>query len=330
MTPKKGKSADCLTLDVQVCDRDVSLPIITLSNGRKVAYFDAFDHPSLCELFALKWSERTLDTFDHIVAPEVKAIPLAQQLSICTGKPYIIARKSAVNPSDALTSGLFQAYTSSNAIELFLATAKAEALKGKRVLIVDDVWTTGSTAAAVQSLVTKAGGVVVGCAVVFLEGDQQPREDLLWLGRLPTLDGCCTSEPEFKHAAMYLPDDQPIVYAAISKHSFCYRVLISNYILEQGCAPVNPFMNFDFGFFGLQTKDTVISANNSLVRRSDEVWAFGPISDGGLAELLRAKALGKPLKYFAINKDWSIVEITPDHAEMEEAELFPVFKAMLS
>ena len=67
---------------------------------------------------------------------------------------------------------------------------------------------------------------------------------------------------------------------AISKFFFCYRVLISKYVLEHGCLPLNPFLNFDFGFFGLIPKDAVLTANHNAIRIADELWMFGPVSEG--------------------------------------------------
>lgn len=125
----------------------------------------------------------------------------------------------------------------------------------------------------------------------------------------------------FHHRALELRETWPVVYTAISKHMFCYRVLITKFVLEQRKVPLNPFMNFDFGFFGLLSKDIVITANNNFIRMADELWAFGVVSDGGYAEILLAKERGIPIRYFQIAKNWEIFEVEEDEVVFEDEVL---------
>src|SRR5207248_205616 len=81
--------------------------------------------------------------------------------------------------------------------------------------------------------------------------------------------------------------------------------------------PINPAMNFDFGLHGLVPKDVVVTANNNLLRAADELWMFGPISDGAYAEILLAIEADLPIRYFQIKPNWDIVEISEDDAEFE-------------
>ena len=69
--------------------------------------------------------------------------------------------------------------------KLYLDTADAELMKGKRILIVDDVISTGESLTALEALVEKAGGIVAGRMAVLAEGDAQDREDLIYLEKLP-------------------------------------------------------------------------------------------------------------------------------------------------
>jgi len=93
-----------------------------------------------------------------------------------------------------------------------------------------------------------------------------------------------------------LIDNKPLIYTAMSKHYFYFKRHISKFVLENGA--INPFMLF--GYFLLDTveRDKIRDANNNIVKRVDELWVFGPISNGVLAEIRIAKKEGKPIKYF--------------------------------
>ena len=125
----------------------------------------------------------------------------------------------------------------------------------------------------------------------------------------------------FSHEALALKGDATLVYTAMSKHYFYYRMHISKYVLEEGKVPLNPFMLFDYFLLDTVDRDAVRNANNSIVLRSDEVWVFGPISNGVLAEILLAQSAGKPIRYFKIEKPHRIVPITQEHVEMEDEVL---------
>jgi len=114
----------------------------------------------------------------------------------------------------------------------------------------------------------------------------------------------------FEHRALVLRDRRPLVYTAMSKHSFCYRTLVSKFVFGHQRVPVNPALNFDFGFHGLVEKDDVLTGNNNLLRAADEVWVFGPISDGVYAEILLANEFGLDIRYFAIDPSWAIHELS--------------------
>lgn len=93
-----------------------------------------------------------------------------------------------------------------------------------------------------------------------------------------------------------------LVYPAHSKHYFYFRQHISKFVLEQGCVPLNPFMIFEYFMLDTIDRDVVRNANNNLVKRADELWIFGPISNGVLDEIFLAKQSGKPINYYAIIK----------------------------
>lgn len=115
---------------------------------------------------------------------------------------------------------------------------------------------------------------------------------------------------EFKHEALELIDDKKLIYIAYSKHFAFFRSHISKYVLENGAVPLNPFLLF--GYFLIDTVDRAVirEANNNLVKRADEIWVFGPISDGVLAEIKIAQKQKKPIKYFQIKNSRDILPIT--------------------
>jgi hypothetical protein len=123
---------------------------------------------------------------------------------------------------------------------------------------------------------------------------------------------------QFNHVALTLTEQKPLIYTAFSKHFFYYRMFISKFVLESHKVPLNPFMIFDYFLLDTVDRDLVRSANNSLVRKADELWVFGPISNGVLAEIHLAKDLSKPTHYFKIDKPHYISPISIKEVEMEE------------
>ena len=95
-------------------------------------------------------------------------------------------------------------------------------------------------------------------------------------------------------------------------------MFICQFVLEKGYVPINPFMSFDYFVADLVDRDLVRGANNTLLARSDELWIFGGISNGVLAEIKIAKELKKTIKYFAIKNDKDIIGIDKEEAILED------------
>lgn len=121
----------------------------------------------------------------------------------------------------------------------------------------------------------------------------------------------------FDHPALAVQKDKPLVYTAMSKHLFYYRMFISVFVLQHGGVPLNPFMVFDYFMLDAVDRDLVREGNNNLVKRCDEIWVFGAVSNGVLAEIQIANKQGKTVRYFAIEKPHNIVETTKERIEME-------------
>lgn len=109
-----------------------------------------------------------------------------------------------------------------------------------------------------------------------------------------------------------------VVYTAHSKHAFYAREMISAYVLEEGGVPLNPFLNFGYFLGDRIPRETVRSANNALVAAAQEVWAFGPVSNGVFHEVLLANKLGRPVRYFTVGRTIEdIVEVQLHQLEFE-------------
>jgi hypothetical protein len=113
-------------------------------------------------------------------------------------------------------------------------------------------------------------------------------------------------------------DPQRVIFAAMSKRSFYLREHIVKFILEQHFTPMCAFMMYSYFLLDTVNRVSLIQANNELIRRSDELWVFGPISDGVKAEIDFARTLKQPTKFFVSNSDRTgFVEIDETLAEWE-------------
>jgi hypothetical protein len=89
-----------------------------------------------------------------------------------------------------------------------------------------------------------------------------------------------------------------VVFISFSKKNFYLRASISAFVLKNGDTPISPFMNFDYNLSNLVEKDSIRIANNTCIKRTDELWVFGEVSDGVLMEIYLAKKHNKYIRYF--------------------------------
>ncbi len=123
--------------------------------------------------------------FDVILTPEAKSITLAYEMSRQSGKKYVVARKGAkVYMGNPLKVSV-QSITTQKEQTLYLGEDDVADIKGKNVLMVDDVISTGESLKAVEQLVEQAGGKIAGKCAVLAEGDAQNRDDIIYLEPLP-------------------------------------------------------------------------------------------------------------------------------------------------
>ena len=123
---------------------------------------------------------------DILITAESKGIPLVYEMARQHGENrYLIARKSPKLYMKDVFSTEVNSITTARTQTLCIDGEDAEYMKGRRVLIVDDVISTGESLRAVEKLVRRAGGEVVGRMAVLAEGDAQDREDIIYLEKLP-------------------------------------------------------------------------------------------------------------------------------------------------
>lgn len=170
------------TLEVAGLTRE--LPICPVNDNLDIAAFIMFGDVELTIAAATELLKKAPD-FDCIITAESKGIPLAYEMSRQSGKKYILARKSKKLYMKNAVAVDVKSITTAKLQELFLDMFDMEYLHGKRVLIVDDVISTGESLAAMEMLVKKAGGKVAGRATVLAEGDAANRDDIIFLAPLP-------------------------------------------------------------------------------------------------------------------------------------------------
>ena len=125
--------------------------------------------------------------FDYIVTPEAKSIPIAYEMSRQSGKKYFVARKKKKLYMKDPVCVEVRSITTEAVQTLIMDSLEGEQLRGKKIIIVDDVISTGESLRAVEALVSKFGAEIVAKCAVFAEGDAAERDDNIFLEKLPLL-----------------------------------------------------------------------------------------------------------------------------------------------
>ncbi len=172
------------TYPIDIAGMHRELPICPVNEHLSIGAFVIFGDVELTVHCAAELLKRA-PAFDFLIAPEAKAIPLIYEMSRQSGVKYLLARKKA----KAYMSGVFevtvQSITTQGEQTLIMDAADAEAMRGKRVVIVDDVISTGESLRAMEELVKRAGGEIVAKMAVLAEGDAAQRKDITVLAPLP-------------------------------------------------------------------------------------------------------------------------------------------------
>ncbi len=168
------------------CDR--ALPLCRLNDSLMIAGFVIFGDPELTTACAKALLDKAPE-YDYLISAEAKGIPLVHEMArLSDNQKYFLARKAPKLYMTGVFSSTVKSITTEKEQTLYLDTADAELMRGKKILIVDDVISTGESLRAVEELVKCAGGVICGRMAILAEGDAATRDDLIYLEKLPLFD----------------------------------------------------------------------------------------------------------------------------------------------
>ncbi|MDE6880301.1 MAG: adenine phosphoribosyltransferase [Oscillospiraceae bacterium] len=180
-----------MTYTMQVAGLERDLPLCRVSDDLYIGAFIIFGDAELTVACAKALLERVpADSYDYMLTAEAKSIPLIHEMARQSGaKKYFIARKgSKVYMPDPIHVSV-RSITTLRTQDLFLGSDDCALIRGKRILLVDDVISTGESLHALEELVNTAGGIVAGRAAILAEGDALARQDITYLAPLPVFNG---------------------------------------------------------------------------------------------------------------------------------------------
>lgn len=165
-----------------------NLPLCRVTDDLYIGAFVIFGDAPLTVACAAELLERAPE-YDYLITAEAKGIPLIHEMARQHGdETYFLARKNTKLYMTSVFDVTVRSITTDREQHLYLDGADAEKMKGKRILIVDDVVSTGESLAAIEALVNKAGGVICGRMTILAEGAAQDRDDLIYLEKLPVFN----------------------------------------------------------------------------------------------------------------------------------------------
>ncbi len=174
------------TYPIEIAGLKRELRLFQIKPGLRIAILNILGDTELVQACARELSAKLKGvSFDVLVTAEAKSIPLAYALSVEMKKKYVILRKT-YKPymGDALRAETLSITTGQPQV-LILDEKDRELMKGKKVLVVDDVISTGSTLQGMRMVIEKAGATVVKEAAILTEGERSKWEDIVSLGHLP-------------------------------------------------------------------------------------------------------------------------------------------------
>ena len=174
------------TYPVEISGVKRELPLFEIKPGLRIAILNILGDTELVRACAIALAEKLAQTkYDVLVTAESKSIPLAHALAEETQKPYVVLRKAYKPYMGKALEAETLSITTGEPQTLFLDEKDRDLLKKKRVVIVDDVISTGSTLQGMRLLMQKAGADVVSEAAIFTEGERAKWADIVSLGHLP-------------------------------------------------------------------------------------------------------------------------------------------------
>ena len=171
-------------MNIAGLDRD--LPLCKVSDDLYIGAFVMFGDAEITVACARELLARAPKDYDYLLTAEAKSIPLIHEMARQSGAAkYFIARKGAKAYMPDPIHVEDHSITTAGTQKLFLGRDDADLIRGKRILIMDDVISTGGSLKAMEALVQEAGGVVTGKVAVLAEGDAADRTDIKFLKKLP-------------------------------------------------------------------------------------------------------------------------------------------------
>ena len=172
------------TYKMKIAGIERELPLCPVNDKLDIAAFIMFGDVEITVAAATEILKKCPD-FDYIVTPEAKSIPLAYEVSRQSGKKYFVLRKHPkVYMTDPVSVNV-KSITTNDVQTLALDSSDGNQLRGKRVLVVDDVISTGKTLEAIEELLSKFDVEIAARATVLVEGDAAQRDDIIFLEELP-------------------------------------------------------------------------------------------------------------------------------------------------
>lgn len=169
---------------INIAGLERELEMFPVNDKLDIAAFIMFGDVEVTEVAARELLKKCPE-HDVVVTAEAKGIPLCYEIARQGCRSYVVARKGIKvymrNPIEVTVNSI----TTANEQKLYFGEDDAKFLKGKRVLIVDDVISTGQSLKALETLVEQTGATVVGKAAVLAEGDAKDRDDIIFLQELP-------------------------------------------------------------------------------------------------------------------------------------------------
>jgi len=172
---------------MKIAGLDRKLPLCPLNEKLQIGAFVMFGDAELTVACADALLKKAPE-FDYIITAEAKGIPLAHEMSRQSGKKYFVARKKPKLYMTGVFDVVVNSITTEGEQHLYLDTAEAEQMKGKKVIIVDDVISTGESLKAVEKLIEMAEVDYAGALAVLAEGEAADRKDIIYLEKLPLFD----------------------------------------------------------------------------------------------------------------------------------------------
>ena len=179
-----------MTYTMKVAGLERQLPLCKVADNFYIGAFIMFGDAELTVACAKHLLDAVpADSYDYMLTAEAKSIPLIHEMARQSGaEKYFIARKGTKVYMPEPLHASVRSITTQREQDLYLGSDEAAMIRGKRILIVDDVISTGDSLRAMEELVTMAGGIIAGRAAVLAEGDALERKDIVYLAPLPVFN----------------------------------------------------------------------------------------------------------------------------------------------